>query len=306
MTEPPFDPTLLLAATGAAILCLWWLAWLVVRLSARAVGRLPGLLAGRRAWTRIHPLRAMLMQRLPRTYTFLSRRFDPRDFTGLPLTLLAAAALYLVSLFGGLVEELGEAKELAAFDNRIDALVNPWRTTYLTGLFAWITDLGGTAALAAAAFVTTGFLWAYRRLHFVLPLWVNIVGSQATTYLGKFAFDRARPEFVTDVTAVSPSFPSGHTSGAMAVYGFIAYAIARDLTDPRQRFEVTFWTAVFIALIAFSRVFLSVHYASDVVAGFLVGGFWLLVGFAVAEHLRRSPPGGEDTEASSGSGVTSR
>ena len=70
----------------------------------------------------------------------------------------------------------------------------------------------------------------------------------------------------------------------MAVYGFIAYIISRDLMTTRQRFEMIYWTAVLICLIGFSRMLLGVHYASDVAAGFLVGGFWLLLGFALAEH----------------------
>jgi undecaprenyl-diphosphatase len=73
----------------------------------------------------------------------------------------------------------------------------------------------------------------------------------------------------------------------MAVFGFLAYALARDLDRPRQRFEVVFWTAVLIALVGFSRVFLGVHFLSDVASGFLVGGFWLLVGFTLVEWRRR-------------------
>lgn len=88
------------------------------------------------------------------------------------------------------------------------------------------------------------------------------------------------------MTAQSASFPSAHAAGAMAVYGFLAYAIARDLPSPRARFQAAYWTSILIALIGLSRVVLSVHYASDVAAGFLVGGFWLLVGFAIAEFAR--------------------
>jgi membrane-associated phospholipid phosphatase len=100
---------------------------------------------------------------------------------------------------------------------------------------------------------------------------------------------------VTEIVLLSPSFPSGHATGALAVYGFVAYAIARDRGGLRLRFELTFWTLVLAALVGLSRVFLSVHYASDVAAGFLVGGFWLLAGFALTEYLRQraaAPPTG--------------
>ena len=70
----------------------------------------------------------------------------------------------------------------------------------------------------------------------------------------------------------------------MAVYGFLAYAIARVLPLPRDRFEVAFWTFVLILFVGFSWIFLSVHYTTDVASGFLVGGFGLLVGWTLAER----------------------
>jgi membrane-associated phospholipid phosphatase len=105
----------------------------------------------------------------------------------------------------------------------------------------------------------------------------------ATTSVGKLLIGRHRPEITIDVTVVSSSFPSGHATAAMAVYGFIAYAIARVLPGVPERFEVAYWTAVLILLIGFSRIFLGVHYLTDVIGGFLVGGFWLLIGFTIAE-----------------------
>jgi undecaprenyl-diphosphatase len=268
--------------------------------------RLAVRLAGARTRFRDHPLRAALARRFPKTYGVLERRLTPRRFTGLPLTLMAAAALYLASLLGGLVEELREAEELVAFDEAVDALVAPYRVPLLIEVFEWITDLGGSPALVALALVATGFLWADHRPRFIPALWVAFVGAHATTYLGKFAIGRARPEFVTDITALSPSFPSGHATGALAVYGFLAYAIIRDRPEPRVTFEITFWTLVLVACIGFSRVFLSVHYASDVAAGFLVGGFWLLVAFAVAEHLRQRKAAARAGPTAGAAGLTDR
>ncbi|MGM0403922.1 MAG: phosphatase PAP2 family protein [Thermodesulfobacteriota bacterium] len=111
-----------------------------------------------------------------------------------------------------------------------------------------------------------------------------MLGSQFTTNAGKYVLVRHRPEFVAGVAAITSSFPSGHATSAMAVYGFIAYIIARDLMTTRQRLEIIYWTAVLISIIGFSRMLLGLHYASDVAAGFLVGGFWLLLGLVLAEH----------------------
>jgi undecaprenyl-diphosphatase len=131
-------------------------------------------------------------------------------------------------------------------------------------------------------------LWAHQRTRLIAPLWLTVFGSQLMTYSGKFLLQRQRPESITGLVEVTPSFPSGHATSALAVYGFMAYIISRDLKTVRQRFELVYWTAVLIGLIGFSRLLLSVHYASDVAAGFLVGSFWLLLGIAVAEQSQRA------------------
>lgn len=275
---------LFIAVLVLFVVLLWRLSWLLVWLTRTAVVGLLRWLMGSRTWARTHSLDTLMMRRLPSTYGFVRGRLDPRRFSGLPLTLLTIAASYLVLLFIGLVEEIMEAEEITSFDDTVNALFKPYRTVPLVRTFAWITDLGNTATLASVTVVATGLLWASGRTAFVIPLWVTIVGAHATTWLGKFGFDRERPEFVTAASAFSPSFPSAHAAGSMAVYGFVAYAIARELQSLRQRFEIAYWTATTVALIGFSRIFLSVHHASDVGAGFLIGGFWLLVGFVIFEH----------------------
>jgi len=220
----------------------------------------------------------------PEATRLLQARLTPSRYTGLPLTLIVISALYIAALLGGLVEELLEADELVRLDEAINQRIGSIRTDGMITVFIWITDLGGSAALIAVALVTTGLLWAHCRRHMIAPLWLTIIGSQITTYAGKYVLVRQRPEFVTDIVAFTPSFPSGHATSSMAVYGFIAYIVARGLVTTRQRFEIIYWTAVLISLIGFSRMLLGLHYASDVAAGFLVGGFWLLLGFALAEH----------------------
>ena len=279
----------LLAAFLIAALLLRSLAWLLWRALWAAARWAPKRLAGAAEYA--NPLRAAAQARAPRLYRLVARRLRPDRFQGLPLTLLACAAIYLASLFGGLIEELYEKDELMAADARIAELVAPWRAAAAVRIAAWVTNLGDSATLMAVILVGTGFLWADRRRRLIAPLWLTFLGAQATTWAGKFGFDRARPEFLTDVTALSPSFPSGHATGAVAVYGFVGYALARELGHARQRFELAYWTSLLVLLIAGSRIYLSVHHASDVAAGLLVGGFWLLVGFAAAELLRARAAG---------------
>lgn len=261
-------------------LAAWWGLRLVCRLFRKSVTVLKQVQIRKD----VSGLGSRIRASFPETTRLLQARLTPSRYTGLLLTLIVIAALYIAALLGGLVEELLEADELVRLDEDINQRIGPIRTDGMITVFAWITDLGGSAALVAVALVTTGLLWAHCRRYMIAPLWLTIFGSQITTYAGKYVLARQRPEFVTEVAAVTPSFPSGHATSAMAVYGFIAYIVAREFMTTRQRFEMIYWTAVLISLIGFSRMLLGLHYASDVAAGFLVGGFWLLLGFALAEH----------------------
>ena len=271
------------------VIALRLAVWRGLRLASRLFGKAAVAVDEMRGREDVSGLWARLRSSFPKTTGFLHARVTLSRFAGLPLTLIVIAAIYIAGLLGGLVEELMEAEELVRLDEAIHQGIGVMRTDGMVVVFSWITDLGGSAALIAVTLVTTGLLWAHGRASVVAPLWLTVLGSQLTTLAGKYALARPRPEFAADVAAFTPSFPSGHATSAMAVYGFIGYVIARGFATTRQRFEIVYWTAVLIGLIGFSRILLGVHYASDVAAGFLVGGFWLLVGFAVAEHERHRP-----------------
>lgn len=243
-------------------------------------------------WSRTERFIDELRCRFPRGMGFLDARFSPRRFTGLPLTLLFLAGAYIAGLYVELIDEVLEAREIVVLDSAVNDALQAWRAPLAVTVFTWITNLGSTETLAAVSIVSTGFFFAYRRTGFVLPLWLCIAGSQLTTWVGKYAIARSRPEFILGVQAFSPSFPSAHATGACAVYGFIAYILAHDIRRSGRRFEVSYWTAVLVLLVSFSRIFLGVHFLSDVAAGLIVGVFWLLAGVATAEVTARREPGG--------------
>lgn len=278
-----------IAAAVLALLALWWLGRLAFVALLRLAADPPGPARRFSGWARFHPIRAQAKQRFPRLYAVVAARLEPRRFLGLPLTLLVVGAAYAAGLFGELLLELRQADEVLRFDRSVSAIFDGWRDGILTRLMLWVTAFGDTPTLVAVSLAATGLLWGHRRQDVLLPLWIAIVGAQATTWIGKYVIERQRPEFLTPATAFSPSFPSGHATGAMAVYGFLAYVVARDIGSPARRYDIAYWTLVLVALIGFSRIFLTVHYASDVAGGFLVGGFWLLVGFTLAEWRRGGP-----------------
>lgn len=277
-----------------------WLAWLSLKSTNHLIARASAAATTGRPGKLFRSARVHLGEKFPRSTALVEARLTPKKFTGLALTLMVLAAVYIAALLSGLVDALREAEGLIKLDKSINGALGAIRTEEIVNVFAFITEWANASTVVAVAGVTTGLLMALRHGHLVLPLWVVVLGSQVTTYTGKYGFGRERPEFLTEVMAATPSFPSGHATSAIAVYGFIAYVLSREAVTVRRRFEIVFWSSVLIALIGFSRMLLSLHYASDVAAGFLVGGFWLLVGFAIAELIRsRSSPQGQRDDSHS-------
>ena len=98
-----------------ALLIVHQIAWLGVRGAAALAVRWAQPFATSRAYVRDHPVNAALAARLPRAHAFLAARFSAHEFTGLPLTLIVCAAVYIAALLGGLVDELFEAQDLPLF-----------------------------------------------------------------------------------------------------------------------------------------------------------------------------------------------
>ena len=267
----------------ATVLVLRLVLWQLITSSAHLLPRLLSRSTAWPIWVRAAPVRSWLQARHPRTYVFLKARFSPTSFTGLPLTLMCLATLYAVALLGGLIEDLREAEGLVRFDKGMNAFFAPYRAPWLIGVFIWVTALGAGPTITGVMITASALLWSQGQTRVLVPLWITFVGAQGTTWVSKYVLDRTRPPFLDVITATSPSFPSGHATASTALVGLLAYVIARDLPRSRQRFEVVFWAATLIGLICFSRIFLSLHYLSDIAAGVLVGTFWLLVGFTAAE-----------------------
>jgi membrane-associated phospholipid phosphatase len=218
-----------------------------------------------------------------------ARRLSKRLAGPATVPFLAAAGCGAV-LFAMLTAVIMAAPGMAsALDEAVSSSIAPDRAPWLLSAFLWLTTLGTGAALSAVAVTATGFLWVGRAGMIIPPLWIAFGGAEATVWTLKYLIGRTRPLFLDGVaSAVSPSFPSAHATGAAAVLGFVAYAVGRGRPSRREHVEIAFWTAILVALIGFSRVFLGVHFATDVIGGFLIGGAWLLIGIAVVQNRSAS------------------
>lgn len=201
--------------------------------------------------------------------------------------LAAAAALMLFAWIGGEVRE----GETLALDERIRGMVHQVAAPPLTALMRAASRYGGPSALVPAGLVMA--------LAFLLKGWprgallviVALAGAGLLNGLLKLYFGRVRPDPFFDYPLPgSPSFPSGHALYAASVFGGLAALLSARLRNHLHRILV--WTvAIGLAgLIGLSRVYLGVHYPSDVLAGFAVGVIWVAavaLGDRLARHRRR-------------------
>ena len=143
--------------------------------------------------------------------------------------------------------------------------------------FAWFTDVGAGITAVAVGLSASALLWSSGRGRYAGPLWLVLLGAEATTWSMKFAVARLRPPNLAGIEAASPSFPSAHATVALALYGYLALVVAASA--PRHRAAVLGGAGLAIVLIGFSRIFLSLHYLTDVLAGYAIAAAWLWFGW---------------------------
>jgi undecaprenyl-diphosphatase len=139
------------------------------------------------------------------------------------------------------------------------------------------------------------FLWLTRHKYSATLLLISTIGAIALNSLLKVGFDRPRPQiFEWGSHALSSSFPSGHAMSATAVYGTVAYLAARLQRRHLHRVLTMMAASVLILAIAATRLYLGVHYPSDVLGGMIIGLAWAAFCMATLEatqlYARRRDP----------------
>lgn len=224
-------------------------------------------------------------QKHPRSILFFQARLDRTAFSGLMLSLLTLAFFYVIALLGGVVEDLITSDPIVEADIRIANLFFVFRADPLTAIFSWITLLGKSQIVLVFIALSVALLWLWRKNDYLLPLFIAVIGSVTFTFLGKLAFHRPRPELAVYAENYF-SFPSGHATIAVALYGFLGYLLMRFTRSWSRKVNILFATIVIIMAIGFSRIYLGVHYISDVWSGYLVGAMWLIIAISFSEWLK--------------------
>ncbi len=163
-----------------------------------------------------------------------------------------------------------------AFDEAVLTWVEGHRTDLMDHIALELTALGNFGTLTVLVLVVSVFLWMTHHRISVGLLLVAMMGGALMNTLLKNIFDRPRPSIVEAGTEVmSLSFPSGHAMSSFIAYSAIAYLGGRLGPTRRLRWTTWFVAAIIILAVGFSRIYLGVHYPSDVLAGYVAGLAWL-------------------------------
>lgn len=196
--------------------------------------------------------------------------------------------------FLGLAEEVSEGEQfrldraiLMVFRNPADP-TDPIGPAWLESSVRDVTALGDTVVLTLVTVGAVGFLALSGKRGAASFVVAAVVGAIALSFAIKAGIERPRPELVPHgVSVYTASFPSGHATGSAATYLTLGALLARLQGQRRVKLFILGYAVVLTVLIGVSRVYLGVHWPSDVLAGWTLGAGWALLCWLVARQLQR-------------------
>ncbi|TLF43965.1 phosphatase PAP2 family protein [Maribacter aurantiacus] len=227
--------------------------------------------------------------------TLLSELFHAKD-SRLPYIITVIVSLVIVvggiNLFIELTDTL-KTDTLARYDTAVTDYIISFRNPSLTTFFKFVTDIGDVTGYLIVLILFVLLSWRIiKSWKYVLQSVVVLVLATLSNMALKRFVDRARPGIEHLVTVKTLSYPSGHAMGAMAFFGFLIYLISKLRINRIFKYSLMVLVALLILSIGISRIYLGVHYPSDVAGGFIAGFIWVvfcILIFDVIQIFRRDP-----------------
>ncbi len=178
--------------------------------------------------------------------------------------------------------ELGEdvlEEEKFAIDTATTNFINTISYPWLINTMGWITEAGSVMFLTIASIILAVYLFFFSSFSRWVTVFfaINMGGISALTKLLKISYGRKRPSELEQYDGTGFSFPSGHTTGSIVFYGFMIYLVTVSHLGKRLKWTINIFIALFAFSIGISRLFLGVHFITDVMAGISFGLSWLLI-----------------------------
>jgi len=212
--------------------------------------------------------------RHPALARLLRGRLDPATATGLALTLALGATILGGIVVGLLAYLMRTSGALVSLDRSVGQWGADHATHWSTQGLQLVTDMASTPVVIAVIVVIGVYEMLRSRNWWIVPFLVTvIVGEVVLVNTVKHLLNRVRPTFNPIAEHLGPSFPSGHSATAAALYAGVALVLARR-RSPRTRALLAAGAAAIAVGVACSRVMLGVHWLSDVIAGLSFGWAW--------------------------------
>jgi undecaprenyl-diphosphatase len=188
--------------------------------------------------------------------------------------------IFFLGLFAaicfGIVAGLVSTHKIAYFDSTGISFIQGFESRVVTTVMKFFTFIGSTAFVGILSVIIIILL--YKVLHSRLETLLFIAVIAGTAILNqalKFSFHRERPTLHRLIEKSTYSFPSGHAMMAFALYGILTFLLWRHIPSPTGRTILILFSTIMILAIGISRIYLGIHYPSDVIGGYFVSGFWL-------------------------------
>lgn len=186
------------------------------------------------------------------------------------------AIIFPLYLFAMISDQVIE-KEISVFDNVVYNFISKFISKDITDLMKFITFLGSNLFLICVAVLILIVLWRNKKYSFYgYMIALNLLLSSLLNETIKLFFQRPRPDILRLIEISGYSFPSGHSMIVLSFYGFIIFLCLKHFKH-RLKYYLSALLAIMVLAIGVSRIYLGVHFASDVIAGFLVGFAWLVI-----------------------------
>ncbi|MDB5916982.1 MAG: hypothetical protein JWR40_1216 [Massilia sp.] len=223
-----------------------------------------------------------------RLHRFAAARLSPEGETGLHLTVGVVLIVCAAWLFGSIAEDVVNNESLTLLDVKVAQWFHAHATGAMTRAMLFITNVHGMAGGSILALVLAVWFYRSRQHYWLITTLVALPGGMLLNVLLKYVFRRARPSFDEPLlTLQTYSFPSGHTANAALLYGLLACWLWMHHRSAGARVAIVVWASLMIALVGTSRMYLGVHYLTDVLAATAEACAWLAVCITAISTLRR-------------------
>lgn len=221
-------------------------------------------------------------------HRFLAARFSPEGEMGLQFTIGLALILLAAVVFGEIAEDVVQGDRITLIDVQVAHWFRKHATAGFTDAMLFITHWNGILGGCIMGALLALWFW-YRKAHYWLAVvLVAVPGGMLLNVALKHLFRRARPTLEDPLLTLSTySFPSGHTAAATIFYGLLACYLVRRVESRPARAAIVAACTLMVMLVALSRMYLGVHYLSDVLAAAAEGAAWLALCITAISTLQR-------------------